>query len=187
MIEGLWYKNCVIYSLDVETFLDTNGDGVGDFQGLTRRLDYLRYLGIDAIWLSPFHPCPNRDDGYDVTDYYGVHPRLGSAGDFVEFLHEANKQGFRVLMDLVANHTSNEHPWFKEACRSKDSPKRDWYIWSKKRPSNWNKGMVFPGVQDRTCRFIVVAVVEAVEIASDHSLKLSRADIQAFEGQMTRS
>lgn len=150
MIEGLWYKNCVIYSLDVETFLDTNGDGVGDFQGLTRRLDYLRYLGIDAIWLSPFHPSPNRDDGYDVTDYYGVHPRLGSAGDFVEFLHEANKQGFRVLMDLVANHTSNEHPWFKEACRSKDSPKRDWYVWSKKRPSNWNKGMVFPGVQDRT-------------------------------------
>ncbi len=150
MIEGLWYKNCIIYSLDVETFLDTNGDGIGDFQGLTRRLDYLKYLGVDAIWLSPFHPSPNRDDGYDVTDYYAVHPRHGSAGDFVEFLHEANRQGFRVLMDLVVNHTSNEHPWFVEACSSKDSGKRNWYVWSKKRPADWNKGMVFPGVQDRT-------------------------------------
>lgn len=151
--QALWYKNCVIYSLDVETFLDANGDGVGDFAGLTRRLAYLKYLGIDAIWLSPFHPSPNRDDGYDVTDYYGVHPRHGSPGDFVEFLHEANQQGFRVLMDLVINHTSDEHPWFREASRSKDSPRRDWYVWSKKRPPDWNQGMVFPGVQDRTWTF----------------------------------
>jgi maltose alpha-D-glucosyltransferase/alpha-amylase len=148
--EGLWYKNCVIYSLDVETFLDSNGDGVGDFEGLTRRLPYLKYLGVDAIWLSPFHPSPNHDDGYDVTDYFAIHPRHGSAGDFVEFVHEANKQGFRVLMDLVVNHTSDEHPWFREACSSKSSPRRDWYVWSKKRPSDWNQGMVFPGVQDRT-------------------------------------
>jgi maltose alpha-D-glucosyltransferase / alpha-amylase len=150
MSEDLWYKNCVIYSLDIETYLDANGDGIGDLEGLTRRLEYLEFLGIDAIWLSPFHPSPNRDDGYDVTDYYGIHPRLGSSGEFVEFLHHANKQGFRVLMDLVVNHTSDEHPWFKEARSSRSSPKRNWYIWSKKRPADWNKGMVFPGVQHRT-------------------------------------
>ena len=153
MIQDLWYKNCVIYSLDVETFLDANGDGVGDFEGLSRRLDYLEFLGIDAIWLSPFHPSPNRDDGYDVTDYYGVHPRHGSSGDFVEFLHQAKKRGFRVLMDLVVNHTSDEHPWFREARSSRTSSRRDWYVWSKKRPADWDKGMVFPGVQDRTWTF----------------------------------
>ncbi len=153
MIEDLWYKNCVIYSLDIETFLDANGDGVGDLQGLTRRLDYLEFLGIDAIWLSPFHPSPNRDDGYDVTDYYGIHPRHGTSGEFVEFLHQANKRGFRVLMDLVVNHTSDQHPWFKQARRSRSSARRDWYIWSQKRPADWNKGMVFPGVQDRTWTF----------------------------------
>jgi maltose alpha-D-glucosyltransferase / alpha-amylase len=150
MIEEFWYKNCIIYNLDVETFLDANGDGVGDFEGLCRRLEYLEYLGIDAIWLSPFHPSSNRDDGYDVADYYGVHPRYGSSGNFVEFIHQAKKQGFRVLMDLVVNHTSDEHPRFKEARRAKTSARRDWYVWSKTRPSNWNKGMVFPGVQDRT-------------------------------------
>lgn len=150
MIEELWYKNCIIYNLDVETFLDANGDGVGDFEGLCRRLDYLEFLGIDAIWLSPFHPSPNRDDGYDVADHYGVHPRHGSSGDFVEFIHQAKKRGFRVLMDLVINHTSDEHPWFREARQARTAPHRDWYIWSRKRPPDWNKGMVFPGVQDRT-------------------------------------
>jgi maltose alpha-D-glucosyltransferase / alpha-amylase len=150
MIEELWYKNCIIYNLDVETFLDANGDGVGDFEGLCRRLEYLEFLGIDAIWLSPFHPSPNRDDGYDVADHYGVHPRHGSSGNFVEFVNQAKKQGFRVLMDLVINHTSDEHPWFKEARRGRTSARRDWYVWSRKRPSNWNKGMVFPGVQERT-------------------------------------
>ena len=150
MIEELWYKNCIIYNLDVETFLDANGDGVGDFEGLCRRLEYLEFLGIDAIWLSPFHPSPNRDDGYDVADHYGVHPRHGSSGNFVEFVNQAKKQGFRVLMDLVINHTSDEHPWFKESRRGRTSARRDWYVWSRKRPSNWNKGMVFPGVQERT-------------------------------------
>lgn len=150
MIEDLWYKNCVIYSLDVETFLDSNGDGVGDFEGLIRRLEYLEYLGIDALWLAPFHPSPNRDDGYDVTDYYGVHQRYGTSGDFVEFLHQAKKQGFRILMDLVVNHTSDEHPWFQDARSAADAPRHDWYVWSKKRPPDWNTGMVFPGVQDRT-------------------------------------
>jgi maltose alpha-D-glucosyltransferase / alpha-amylase len=150
MIEDLWYKNTVIYSLDLETFLDGNGDGVGDFEGLIRRLDYLQYLGVGAIWLAPFQPSPNRDNGYDVVDYYGVDRRHGSGGDFVEFIHQARKRGIRVLMDLVVNHTSDEHPWFQEARADKDGPRRDWFVWSKERPADWNKGMVFHGEQDRT-------------------------------------
>ncbi len=150
MIEDLWYKNTVIYSLDVESFMDADGDGCGDFEGLTRRLDYLQALGVGAVWLAPFQPSPDRDDGYDVSDYYGVDPRYGSGGDFVEFMHQAEKRGIRVLMDLVVNHTSDAHPWFREARRDPESPRRDWYVWSKKRPANWNQGMVFPGVQEST-------------------------------------
>jgi maltose alpha-D-glucosyltransferase / alpha-amylase len=150
MIEDLWYKNTVIYSLDLESFMDASGDGIGDFPGLIRRLEYLEYLGVGAVWLAPFQPSPCRDNGYDVADYYGVDRRYGSSGDFVEFVHQANKRGIRVMMDLVINHTSNEHPWFQAARSDPDSPYRDWYIWSRKRPSDWNKGMVFPGVQKRT-------------------------------------
>ena len=153
MIEERWYKNAIIYSLEVETFLDANGDGIGDFDGLIRRLEYLEYLGVDAIWLGPFHPSPNRDNGYDVTDYYGVDPRHGSSGDFVELVHQAHKLGLRVLMDLVVNHTSDEHLWFQEARGSRDAARRSWYVWSKKRPKKWNQGMVFPGVQERTWTF----------------------------------
>jgi maltose alpha-D-glucosyltransferase / alpha-amylase len=150
MIDDLWYKNSIIYSLDVDTFMDGNGDGVGDFHGLVERLDYLDSLGVDVIWLAPFQPSPNRDNGYDVSDYYGVDPRYGSSGDFVEFVQHAKKRGMRVILDLVVNHTSNQHPWFKNARSSPDSPYRDWYVWSKRRPAGWNKGMVFPGVQKRT-------------------------------------
>jgi maltose alpha-D-glucosyltransferase / alpha-amylase len=153
VIEDLWYKNAVIYSLDLETFLDANGDGVGDFEGLIRRLDYLEYLGVDAVWLAPFQPSPNRDNGYDVTDYYGVDPRYGSSGDFVEFMHQAGKRGIKVLIDLVVNHTSNEHPWFENGRSAADSRYRSWYVWSKKRPKHWNKGMVFPGEQNSTWTF----------------------------------
>jgi maltose alpha-D-glucosyltransferase / alpha-amylase len=148
MIDDLWYKNAVIYSLDLETFLDANGDGIGDFEGLIGRLDYLQYLGVDAIWLAPFQPSPQRDNGYDVRDYYGVDPRYGSSGDFVQFMHEAKQRGLKVLIDIVINHTSDEHPWFQEARSNPESAFRDWYLWSKKRPKNWNKGMVFPGVQE---------------------------------------
>jgi maltose alpha-D-glucosyltransferase / alpha-amylase len=153
MIEDLWYKNAVIYSLDLETFLDANGDGVGDFEGLIRRLDYLEYLGVDAVWLAPFQPSPRRDNGYDVKDYYGIDERYGSGGDFVEFMQQAKKRGMRVLIDLVVNHTSNEHAWFGTARAEPGSRYRSWYVWSKKRPKNWNKGMVFPGEQDRTWTF----------------------------------
>jgi len=147
---NLWYRNAVIYSLSVETFMDGNGDGVGDFVGLRRRLDYLESLGIDVIWLAPSQPTPNRDDGYDVADYYGIDPRFGSSGDFADFMADAEGRGIRVILDLVVNHTSDRHPWFLDARRRGDSPYRDWYVWSKKRPRNAGSGVVFPGVQKTT-------------------------------------
>ena len=153
MINDLWYKNAIIYSLSVGTYMDANGDGIGDFIGLTRRLDYLQGLGITAIWLMPFQVSPGRDDGYDVADYYGVDPRYGTLGGFVEFTHAAEQRGIRVLIDLVVNHTSNEHAWFKEARKDPHSKYRDWYIWSKRKPANAGVGMVFPGVQKSTWSF----------------------------------
>jgi maltose alpha-D-glucosyltransferase / alpha-amylase len=153
MINDLWYKNAVVYCLSVATFMDASGDGVGDFAGLMRRLDYLQGLGVTAIWLMPFQTSPCRDDGYDIADYYNVDARFGTLGDFVEFTHAAKQRGIRVIIDLVVNHTSNEHAWFKQACKDPDSPYRDWYVWSKKKPRNANKGMVFPGVQKSTWTF----------------------------------
>jgi maltose alpha-D-glucosyltransferase / alpha-amylase len=153
VINDLWYKNAVIYCLSVGTYLDTNADGIGDFQGLLRRLDYLQGLGITAIWLMPFQVSPGRDDGYDVADYYGVDPRYGTLGDFVEFTQGCKQRGMRVLIDLVVNHTSDQHPWFREARRDPNSKYRDWYVWSKKKPANANDGMVFPGVQKSTWNY----------------------------------
>ena len=150
VIDDLWYKNAIIYCLDVEKYLDGNGDGVGDFAGLTRRLDYLAGLGVTCVWLQPFYPSPNKDNGYDVSDYYGVHERHGNLGDFTEFMNHAEQLGMRVIVDLVVNHTSNKHPWFQSARKDPESPHRDWYVWSKTRPKDWNKGMVFPGVQRST-------------------------------------
>jgi maltose alpha-D-glucosyltransferase/alpha-amylase len=144
----LWYKNAVIYCLDVETFMDSNGDGVGDFQGLTDRLDHIEALGATCIWLLPFYPTPNRDNGYDVTDFYAVDPRLGTLGDFVAFTHAARDRGLRIIVDLVANHTSIDHPWFQDARRSPSSRYRDWYVWSKEKPENIHEGVIFPGVQE---------------------------------------
>jgi maltose alpha-D-glucosyltransferase/alpha-amylase len=150
MIKDLWYKNAIFYCLSVGTYMDSNADGIGDFRGLMRRLDYLSGLGITAIWLMPFQKSPGKDDGYDICDYYNVNPAFGSLGDFVEFTHGAAQRGIRVIIDLVVNHTSNEHPWFQEARRDPNSKYRDWYVWSKKRPAGSNKGMVFPGVQKST-------------------------------------
>ncbi|NJL83798.1 MAG: trehalose synthase [Chloroflexaceae bacterium] len=138
-------KNAIIYSLDVETFLDGNGDGVGDFPGLTRKLDYLAGLGITCLWLLPFYPSPNRDNGYDVMDYYNVDSRLGSLGDFVEFMIQAEERGIRILVDLVVNHTSIEHPWFQSARRDRHSPYRDFYVWSKDPAHNNPDELMFPG------------------------------------------
>ncbi len=150
MIEDIWYKNAVIYSLDLETFMDANKDGVGDFEGLCARLDYLHAMGIDTIWLAPFQPTPNKDNGYDIKDYYGVDPRHGTPGEFVGFMHKAKKLGIKVIIDLVVNHTSDQHPWFINSRSSKEAPLRDWYVWVDKKPSDWNEGMVFPGVQKST-------------------------------------
>lgn len=150
MIDDLWYKNAVFYCLSVESFMDSNGDGVGDFKGVTRRLDYLDGLGVTAIWLMPFQASPGKDDGYDISDYYSVDPKYGTLGDFVEFTHGCHQRGIRVIIDLVVNHTSDQHPWFKEARSDPDSKYRDWYVWSDKKPANAHKGMVFPGVQKST-------------------------------------
>ena len=149
-IDDLWYKNAIIYCLDVEKYLDANGDGVGDFAGLTRKLDYLAGLGVTCVWLQPFYASPNKDNGYDVSDYYSIHPKHGTLGEYVEFMNHAQQLGIRVVVDLVVNHTSNQHPWFQSARRDANSPYRDWYVWSKRRPADWNKGMVFPGVQKAT-------------------------------------
>ena len=122
-----------------------------------RRLDYLHGLGITTIWLMPFQPSPYRDDGYDISDYYGVNSRHGTLGDFVEFTHGAKQRGMRVIMDLVVNHTSDRHPWFHAARRDANSEYRDWYVWSDKKPSQANKGMVFPGVQKSTWSYDTTA------------------------------
>jgi maltose alpha-D-glucosyltransferase / alpha-amylase len=150
MIEDLWYKNAIIYCLDVEKYQDSNGDGVGDFAGLKHRLPYLAGLGVTCVWLQPFYPSPNKDNGYDVSDYYSVHAKHGSNGEFVDFMNVAHQLGLRVIVDLVVNHTSNRHPWFQQARRDPASPYRDWYIWSKKRPADHASGIVFPGVQKTT-------------------------------------
>ncbi|HEV8460870.1 MAG TPA: alpha-amylase family protein [Gaiellaceae bacterium] len=148
-VDDRWYKDALIYELSVRTFADANGDGIGDFRGLTRRLDYLAGLGVTAVWLLPFQPSPWRDDGYDITNYYGVDPAFGDLGDFVRFVEHARDRGLRVLIDLVLNHTSNEHPWF-QAARAGDRAFRDFYVWSKTKPPDATKGIVFPGVQKTT-------------------------------------
>jgi maltose alpha-D-glucosyltransferase/alpha-amylase len=129
-LEPGWYKHAIIYQVHVRTFVDANGDGVGDFAGLAQRLDYLQELGVNAIWLMPFFPSPLRDDGYDISDYRSVHPSYGTLDDFKSFLSIAHERGLRVIIEMVLNHTSDQHPWFQESRSSRDNPKRDWYVWS---------------------------------------------------------
>ncbi len=148
-----WYKEAVIYCIEVDSFQDSDGDGCGDLRGLISRLDYLARLGVTCLWLNPIHPTPNRDDGYDVADYYGVDARLGTLGDFAELTAEAGQRGIRIMLDLVVNHTSNDHPWFRSARSSPDSPYRDWYIWSDSEPPDRRQGIVFPGEQRDTWSF----------------------------------
>ncbi|HEX2189082.1 MAG TPA: alpha-amylase family protein [Longimicrobiaceae bacterium] len=147
-MSDFWYRNAVVYGVDVGTFLDSDGDGIGDFRGLTRRLDYLQGLGVSCLWLLPFFPSPNRDNGYDVTDYYGVDPRFGDLGDFVELLREAGSRGMRVMIDLVVDHTSDEHPWFRAARSDPSSPYRDYYVWTDEPPAEPRHRPIFPGVED---------------------------------------
>jgi maltose alpha-D-glucosyltransferase/alpha-amylase len=149
-IDDLWYKNAVIYCLDVEKYQDANGDGIGDFEGLSRRLDYLAGLGATCVWLQPFYTSPNRDNGYDVSDYYNIHDKHGSLGDFVNFMNRAEALGLRVIVDLVVNHSSIDHPWFRAARETRTSRYRDWYIWADERPKDHRDGIVFPGEQTST-------------------------------------
>jgi trehalose synthase len=149
----LWWKTAVIYCLDVQTFLDWDNDGMGDLVGVCERIDYLAELGVTCLWLMPFYPTADRDDGYDVTDYYGVDPRVGSHGDFVELVRTARDRGMRVIVDLVVNHTSDQHPWFRSARRSKDSPFRDYYVWRSEPPPDTSDQVVFPDQEDSIWAF----------------------------------
>ncbi len=128
--DALWYKDAIIYQVHVRTFHDSNGDGIGDFPGLVQKLDYLQELGVNAIWLMPFFPSPLRDDGYDIADYHSVHPSYGTLEDFRGLLAAAHERGIRVIIEMVLNHTSDQHPWFLEARSSQNNPRRDWYVWS---------------------------------------------------------
>ncbi len=137
-----WWQTAVFYQIYPRSFADGNGDGIGDFVGMTEKLDYLKDLGIDALWLSPHFPSPQADCGYDVADYTGVAPEYGTLDDFTTFLAEAHRRGLRVILDMVFNHTSDEHPWFVESRSSRDNPKRDWYVWRDPAPdggppNNW--------------------------------------------------
>src|SRR5581483_350536 len=128
--DPLWFKSAVFYEINVRGFSDGNDDGIGDFLGLAEKLDYLKWLGVDCIWLLPMYPSPLRDGGYDIADFYSIHPDYGTVDDFHTFVDGAHERGMRVIADLVMNHTSIDHPWFQEARSSPDSPKRDWYVWS---------------------------------------------------------
>src|SRR5829696_5386694 len=130
-LDPLWYKDAVIYQAHVRAFFDSTNDGVGDFRGLTQKLEYLEGLGINALWLLPFYPSPLRDDGYDIADYENIHPSYGALADFDRLIEEAHRRNIRVITELVINHTSDQHPWFQSARRaSKGSPERDFYVWT---------------------------------------------------------
>ena len=138
----LWWQRGVVYQVYPRSFMDSNGDGVGDLPGITAKLDHLRWLGVDAVWISPIYPSPMADFGYDVSDYRGIHPLFGTMADFDRLLREAHARGLKVLLDFVPNHSSDQHPWFQESRSSRDNPKRDWYIWRDAAPgggppNNW--------------------------------------------------
>jgi maltose alpha-D-glucosyltransferase/alpha-amylase len=128
--DELWYKDAIFYEAPVKSFADSNEDGIGDFLGMTSKLDHIRDLGVDCIWLLPMYPSPFNDDGYDIADFTAIHPDFGTIDDFKAFLDQAHSKGLRVVADLVMNHTSDQHPWFQEARADPDSPKRDYYVWS---------------------------------------------------------
>ena len=137
-----WWQTGVVYEIYPRSFADANGDGTGDLAGIAGRLDYLAWLGVDAIWIAPFYPSPMADFGYDVADYTDVDPLFGSMADFDALLAAAHDRGIRVLVDYVPNHTSDQHPWFVESRSSRDNPKRDWYVWRNpgpngEPPNNW--------------------------------------------------
>ncbi|QHC72511.1 alpha-amylase family protein [Rathayibacter sp. VKM Ac-2805] len=143
----LWWRTAVFYNLDVKTFMDWDDDGVGDLEGLVHRIDYLAELGVSCLWLAPFYRSPGRDNGYDISDFYGVDERFGHHGDVVEVIRTAHDRGMRVIVDLVVNHTSDQHPWFQAARSSPDSPYRDYYVWRDEPPAD-QPANVFPDAED---------------------------------------
>lgn len=149
-----WYKKSIIYSIDVEAYMDGNGDGIGDFDGLRKSLPYLSSLGINCLWLLPFYQTPNRDNGYDVSDYFSVDPRLGDLGTFTDFMDAAKEHNIRVIIDLVVNHTSNEHPWFKEAIKGPGNKYYDYYIWADKKPSDYKPKIIFGNQQSGNWEYL---------------------------------
>lgn len=157
MSDSAWYEDATIYSLDVKTFRDSDGDGWGDFRGASERLDYLDELGVDALWIRPFYPSPLRDNGYDVADYYAVDDRLGSLEDFSEFTDRAHERGIRVITDLVFNHTSNEHEWFRRAREDPDSEYHDYYLWTSHIEDAHHRGNIFPEYEDGVWSYDEVA------------------------------
>lgn len=154
----MWYQDAVIYALDVEKFYDGNGDGIGDFQGLTEKLPYLRSLGVTCLWLLPFYDTPDRDNGYDIRDYYRINPKAGTLQDFITFIQKSGEQGIRVIADLVVNHTSDEHPWFQAARRDPKSRFRDYYVWTERPPRlEADDQTIFPGEEDSVWTYDEVA------------------------------
>ena len=153
----LWWKNAIVYCVDTQSFQDGNGDGIGDLDGLTRRVDYLAGLGVTCLWLMPIYPSPERDHGYDVADYYNVASKYGTLGDLVELVRTARDRGIRVIADLVVNHTSSDHPWFQAARRDRRSAYYDYYVWADRKPKDAHDGVIFPGQQDTTWSFDRVA------------------------------
>ena len=151
--DATWYKDAVFYELYVRAFCDGNDDGHGDFKGLIQKLDYLQELGVDCIWLLPIYPSPLLDDGYDVADSYGIHPDYGTLDDFKAMLDEAHRRGLRVITDLILNHTSDQHPWFQEARTSRDSPRRDYYVWSDTDQKYREARIIFVGSQTSNWEF----------------------------------
>src|SRR5712675_2125427 len=136
VVEAPWWKRGVVYQIYPRSFQDSTGDGVGDLNGIRQRLDYLSWLGVDAIWISPIYPSPMADFGYDVADYCGIDPLFGTMQDFDQLMREIHNRGLKLILDLVPNHTSDQHPWFLESRSSRDNSKRDWYMW-RDEPNNW--------------------------------------------------
>ena len=156
--DSLWYKDAVIYQLHVRSFCDSNADGIGDFVGLTQKLDYLQELGITAIRLLPFYASPLRDDGYDVVDYTSINASYGSLEDFKAFLTAAHDRGIRIIIEMVLNHTSDQHPWFQEARSSRENPKRDWYVWSET-DTRYQGTLLLSGLKEHTEKTVLTGRV----------------------------
>ncbi|MDP3179861.1 MAG: alpha-amylase family glycosyl hydrolase, partial [Spirochaetaceae bacterium] len=136
-----WWNRSVVYQIYPSSFQDSDGDGIGDLKGIIRRIPYLEYLGVDLLWICPIYASPHDDNGYDISDYQAIDPRYGTMDDMLELIRTAKERGIRILLDLVVNHTSDEHPWFAQSRRAKDDPKRDWYIWKsadgEEEPTDW--------------------------------------------------